>query len=116
MYERYGLGYIQAVFSDGINQGIASVDAVLSGLGAGETFADTFHEFSVSLYTKGEFTLSELAEFQVDIGRPGKPNPEAFITDGAPAWGTDYHILWGFEQIVGMSFNGVAFPSNLCNS
>jgi hypothetical protein len=109
MFERYGPPFIQSIFSDGTNQGIASVDAVLAGISATETFADTFHDFSIGMYTKGTFTLAELAQFQVDVGYPGKPNPEAFITDGAPAWGTDYQILWGFEQIVGMTFNGFQF-------
>jgi hypothetical protein len=109
MFEQYGPPFIQGVFSDGVNQGIASVDAVLSSLSVAESFADTFHDFSVALYTTGAFTLEELARFQVDVGYPAKPNPEAFITDGAPAWGTDYHILWGYQQIVGMTFSGMQF-------
>jgi hypothetical protein len=109
MYEHFGQEFIQAEFSDGANQGIASVNDVLTNLGATEDFADTFHEFSVALYTKGAFTAAELEQFQVDIGHPGKPNPEAYMTSGAPAWGTDYQILWGFDQITGMTFNGLQF-------
>jgi hypothetical protein len=44
----------------------------------------------------------------IDIGTPDAPNPEAFDTPGAPAWGADYIWLTGnpkkFSKLV---FNGV---------
>jgi hypothetical protein len=109
MYQHYGQDFIQAEFLDGALQGIASVNSVLGSLGAAETFADTYHDFSVSLYTMGAFSLGELQGFQIDVGRPGKPNPEAFATPGAPPWGTDYYLLWGYERIGNFAFNGIQF-------
>jgi hypothetical protein len=111
IYEHFGLDFIQQEFQDGALQGIASVDSVLSGLGATESFTETFHDFAVSVYTTGVFTLEEFTEFQVNVGHPGQPNPEAFVTPGAPAWGTDYLLLWGYERIGNFKFNGYAFNS-----
>jgi immune inhibitor A len=109
MYEHYGLDFIQNEFQDGTLQGIASVDSVLAGLGATETFADTFHAFSAALYTMGAFSTEGLEDFQVNVGHPGQRNPEAYASPGAPPWGTDYYLLWGYEQIANFRFNGFEF-------
>lgn len=109
MNEHFSSDFNKALFQDGTNQGIASVNAVLGTMGATETFADTFHDFSVALYTKGAFTLDALKDFQVDVGHPGQRNPEAYATPGAPPWGTDYYLFWGYEQIANFEFNGLQF-------
>ncbi|UCG83324.1 MAG: immune inhibitor A [Dehalococcoidia bacterium] len=109
MYEQFGQDFIQAEFQDSANQGIYSVDSVLSAIGESDTFADTFHNFSVALYTSGAYSLEDLATFQVDVGRPGNRNLEAYATDGAPPWGTDYYLIWGFNQIANFHFNGNPF-------
>ncbi len=108
MYEHFGQAFIQNEFHSTL-QGIASVNDVLSGLGASATFADTFHEFAPAMYTQGAFTLDQLSEFQVDVGHPGQPNPEAYATPGAPPWGADYILLWGYERIGNFRFNGYQF-------
>ena len=108
MYEKYGQAFIQNEFHSTL-QGIESVNAVLAGLGASETFADTYHKFAAAMYTKGAFTLKDLRTFQVDVGHPGKPNPEAFATPGAPPWGADYLLVWGYESIANLKFNGYQF-------
>lgn len=108
MYEKYGQPFIQNEFHSTL-QGIESVNDVLTGLGATETFADTYHKFAAAMYTKGAFTLKDLKAFQVNAGHPGKPNPEAFATPGAPPWGADYLLVWGYESIANLKFNGYQF-------
>ena len=109
MYENYGgQQFIQAEFHNPLN-GISSVDDTLADLGHNKTFADTYHAFAPALYTKGAFKLSDLKNFQVNVGHPGMPNPEAFSTPGAPPWGADYLLVWGYESIANLKFNGYQF-------
>jgi hypothetical protein len=109
MYENFGAGFIQAEFQNSAHQGMDSVDSVLSAMGESETFADTFHDFSAALYTTGAFSLGDLAAFQVDAGRPGARNLEAYATYGAPPWGTDYYLIRGYNQVANFQFNGYPF-------
>ncbi|HSL43325.1 MAG TPA: hypothetical protein VK897_07830 [Anaerolineales bacterium] len=109
MFENYGgQQFIQKEFYNPLN-GISSVNDTLAALGKSQTFADTYHEFAPALYTKGAFKLTDLKNFQINVGHPGKPNPEAFATVGAPPWGADYHLLWGYERIANFQFNGYQF-------
>jgi hypothetical protein len=109
MCEQFGPGFIQGEFQDSAHQGIHSVDSVLSAIGETETFADTFHDFSVALYTSGAFSLGDLTAFQVDVGRPADRNLEAYAAAGAPPWGTDYYLIWGYNQVANFKFNGNQF-------
>jgi immune inhibitor A len=108
LYQQYGEEYIHAEFQDGAHQGIESVNYVLGALGESETFADIYHEFALGLYTGGLYE-GVLSTLQVDVGHPGKPNPDAYASPGAPPWGTDYILLWGYEQIANFKFNGYEF-------
>lgn len=108
MYQNYGQAFIQGEFHNPGN-GIAGVDATLAGLGASESYADTFHSFAVATYTKGAFTNPLLSDFQVNLGPAGNPNPEAFATPGAPPWGIDYIQFNGFESVKNFLFNGYPF-------
>lgn len=103
LLQRYGQAYIQALFHDPGN----GIEGVNNTLPSGDTFADVYHDFSTAMYMLGSFTL--FPDFQVNVGHPGKRNPEAFATPGAPPWGTDYYILWGYERIANFKFNGFQF-------
>jgi hypothetical protein len=107
MYEQYGEDYIHEIFLDSANQGIASVDNFLAGHGS--SFEETHYDFSIGLYTGGLFDLPELADFQLNVGHPGQPNPEAFDTPGAPPWGADYNLTWGSARLAQLEFNGFQF-------
>lgn len=104
----YGTEFNKQLFLNSAN-GISGVNDVLSSFGSGETFGDVYHEFATNLYTTGAFTLPALTDFQIDVGHPGQPNPEAYASPGAPPWGSDYHLLWGYERIGNLKFNGMQF-------
>jgi hypothetical protein len=104
LFEQFGGGVLQDLFLNPGN-GIVGADAALSG--ESTTFADVYHQYAPGLYIEG--TFNSLPDFSVDVGHPGKPNPEAFATPGAPPWGTDYHLMWGFESVKNLVFNGVQF-------
>lgn len=103
LWQNFGQAFIQNLFHNSEN-GIEGINDTLSGA---DTFADVYHDFSTAMYMLGSFTL--FPDFQVNVGHPGKPNPEAFATNGAPPWGTDYYILWGYERIANFKFNGFQF-------
>lgn len=108
--QKYGPEFNQSLFLNTSN-GISGVNEVLAEFGSDETFADLYHGLAADLYTSGAFELEALSDFQIDVGHPGKPNPEAYASPGAPPWGSDYHLLWGYEQIGNLQFNGVQFNS-----
>ncbi|HET7009752.1 MAG TPA: choice-of-anchor J domain-containing protein [Anaerolineales bacterium] len=108
LMESFGQSFIQALFHNTAN-GISGVNATLASEGTGVTFADTYHAFAPGLYTTGFFADDLLSDFQVNVGMPGKPNPEAYASTGAPPWGADYILLWGHERIANFRFNGYAF-------
>jgi hypothetical protein len=103
LWENFGVDTIQDLFHNPDN-GISGVDSTLGSAGA---FAEVFYDFSIALYQKGSFET--FPKFQVNVGHPGKPNPEAFASPGAPPWGSDYILLWGYERIANFQFNGFQF-------
>jgi immune inhibitor A len=106
LYQSYGPEAIRQLFLNSAND-ISGVDAALANLGSTDTFADVYHRYAPGLYMTGHF--EELPDFQVKVGPPGNPNPEAFATQGAPPWGTDYIWLEGHERAKNLVFNGVQF-------
>jgi hypothetical protein len=107
LYEKFGQEFIQAEFNDPAN-GMWSLEGLLAGVGT--NFADVYHDFSVAVLidTEDEYGF-EFGDVAIDIGHKGKRNPDAYDTPGAPPWGTDYYLLWGYESLVGFEFNGVPF-------
>ncbi|PPD58196.1 peptidase M6 [Dehalogenimonas etheniformans] len=104
--QEYGTEFTQALFHEQAN-GIAGVNAAFQGQAVDNTFDEFYQQFRLALYQKGSFDL--FPDFQVNVGHAGKPNPEAFASPGAPPWGTDYLLVWGYEQIANLKFNGFAF-------
>lgn len=112
MYEKFGQEFIQAEFHNSLND-ISSVNDSLTSIGSGETFESVFPKFSVAVLIDSEAEGFEYGfdnlDVGIDIGHPGQRNPDAYDTPGAPPWGTDYYLLWGYESLAGLDFNGVRF-------
>ncbi len=106
LWEQYTQDFIKDLFHNPLN-GISGVDDTLLTSGEEESFASVYHDFSTAMYIKGSFEA--FPNFQVNIGHPGKPNLEAFATPGVPPWGSDYYLLWGYERIANLKFNGYQF-------
>jgi hypothetical protein len=116
LYEHFGQDFMYYEFHNPLHD-ISSINDTLSTVGASTTFEDLYHDFSVAVlideadddagdgYPFG-FVNHDVA---IDIGHPGKRNPDAYDTPGAPPWGTDYYLLWGYESLAGLEFNGVRF-------
>ena len=109
MFEKYGQEYIQDEFHNLLN-GISSVNSSLGNIGSPDTFEDIYHAFSVAVLIDDGYEYGfDFGDVAIDIGHKGQRNPDAYNVPGAPPWGTDYYLLWGYESLAGFEFNGVQF-------
>jgi hypothetical protein len=112
LYEKFGQEFIQYEFMNPDN-GITAINSSLGALGFAETFDEIYHDFSVAVLIDDEMEDYkygfEALDVGIDIGHQGQRNPDAYATPGAPPWGTDYYLLWGYESLVDFYFNGVPF-------
>jgi hypothetical protein len=110
LMEKFGQEFIQAEFHNTDNS-ITGVNSTLAALGHNTTFTDLYHDWSAaqvldSKFAGGRYEFQNL-DFQLNLGTPDSPNPEAYDTPGAPPWGTDYLWLDGDPKELGkLSFNG----------
>lgn len=113
LMEQFGKPFIQALFHNPDN-GITGVNTTLAGFHIQESFADVFHDWSVAMLIDlmkagGRYGFKNL-DFKLDIGTLAAPNPEAYSTEGAPPWGTDY--LWlgdDPKELAKLTFNGLDY-------
>ena len=113
LYEKFGQEFIQAEFHNPDN-GITSVNSTMASnkKWQNSSFAQTYHDFSVAVLVdssqnKYKYGFKAL-DVGIDIGTPLAPNPEAYDTPGAPAWGADYIWLNGSpKKFSKLLFNGV---------
>ena len=95
LYEKFGTSFIKKLFNEEKN-GISGINSALQASGTSRRFADLYHDFSVALlidWSMNNYKYGFKAEnLKIDMGTPMAPNPQAYNTPGAPAWGSDY--LW----------------------
>jgi immune inhibitor A len=107
LYEKFGTTMIKKMFNDPKN-GISGINSALASYGTPRRFADLYRDFSVALlidWSMNNYQYGFKGEnFKIDIGTPAAPNPEAFATPGAPAWGTDY--IWLQKNAKQVVFDG----------
>lgn len=116
LMEKFGEEFIQSEFLNPEN-GMDGVSSTLSAFGADKDFVDVFHDFAVALLIdepikRGKYMdyKFETFDFNLNVGTPDSPNPEAYDTPGAPPWGTDYLWLDGDPKDLGkFNFNGVDY-------
>jgi hypothetical protein len=107
LYEKYGEAGMQALFHDQ-GFGIAGFNDALATIGANDSFAAMYHDFAIArlvLANKGDYQLR-------DIPSPVVLNEQAYNTEGAPPWGSDYIALANPKKVKSISFNGVDFISH----
>jgi immune inhibitor A len=117
--EQFGDSVLQDLFLEPANS-ISGVNAALAG-DTGKSFADVYHDYAIALLIDskkagGQWEYKSL-QFNLDVGTPESPNPEAYDTPGAPPWGTDY--LWidsyleghSVKDVIGFSFNGLDYTT-----
>ncbi len=117
LMDKFGQTFIQDLFHNQDN-GISSVNSSLINMGFPYyNFAKVFHLWSVALLIdsdipySGMFGFNDL-DFNLDIGTPDAPNPEAFDKPGAPPWGTDYIWVEGNpKHLKRFTFDGVDFST-----
>lgn len=114
LMEHFGREFIQALFHNPAN-GISSVNDTLDSFDIQMDFAEIYQRWSVALLIDsktpggGRYEFDDL-EFNLDIGTPEMPNPEAYDTPGAPPWGTDYIWIDGDPgNLAKLTFNGVDY-------
>ncbi len=107
LYEKFGTTMIKKMFNEPKN-GISGINSALASFGTPRRFADLYRDFSVALlidWSMNNYQYGFKGEnFKIDIGTPSAPNPEAFATPGAPAWGTDY--IWLQKNAKQVVFDG----------
>lgn len=115
LMEQYGQTFTQALFHNADN-GISGVNSSLAAFGSTRDFAQVYHDYSVALVidskmNDGVYEFQNI-DFQVNLGTPQNPNPEAFATPGAPPWGTDFIWVDGDPKTLGrLTFNGVDYAT-----
>jgi hypothetical protein len=116
LYEKFGQEFIQAEFHNPLN-GITSINDTLAYFNKQTDFGEIYHDFAAAVlidskqanYRRG----FKLLDVGIDIGTPDAPNPDAYDTPGAPAWGTDYIWIQGDPKDLGkFTFNGVDYIKN----
>lgn len=113
--EQYGESFIHNLFHNPDNS-ITSINSTLSAYSSPRDFADVYHDFSVAMLIDSQRTGRQYefqaVDFNLNIGTPKKPNPEAFNTPGAPPWGSDYIWLTGnLNKIARIRFNGMDYST-----
>jgi len=116
LYEQFGGPFVQAmVFNPG--NGISGINSTLDAFNIQKDFADLYHNWAVALLVDsktpggGRYEF-ENEDFNLDIGTPDAPNPEAFDTPGAPPWGTDYIWVGGDpKELAKFTFNGIDYTT-----
>jgi hypothetical protein len=114
LMEQFGQEFIQAEFHNPGN-GISGINSTLEAFNIQKGFNDIFHDWSVAMLIDSETPGGgryefENIEFNLDIGTPDAPNPEAFDTPGAPPWGTDYLWIDGDPRALAkLTFNGLDY-------
>lgn len=113
LFEKLPEDFIPAMVVNPDN-GIAGVNSTLAAFSIPTDFSQLYHDYSIALLIDSEepgggaYNFKNI-DFHLDIGQPGKRNAEAYATPGAPPWGTDYYLIWGYEQIANFLFNGYQF-------
>ena len=114
LYEQFGQEFTQALFHETGN-GISGIESALNAEGTDRDFADVFHDWQVALLIDSKKPGGGRYEFKnetfnLDVGTPAAPNPQAFDTPGAPPWGGDYIWINGDPKTLGrFTFNGADF-------
>jgi hypothetical protein len=116
LYEQFGQGFTQALFHNTGN-GISGIESTLDARHIARDFAHVFHDWQVALLidskkpSGGRYNFVN-ETFNLNVGTPAAPNPEAFSTPGAPPWGGDYIWVPGDPKMLGqLSFNGVDYTT-----
>ena len=116
LYERFGGPFIQAMVGNQDN-GITGIDSTLDAFHKHRDFADLYHDWAVALLIDsrtpggGRYRLKNI-DFNLDIGTPEAPNPEAYDMPGAPPWGSDY--IWldvDLKKVSRLTFDGLDYTS-----
>ncbi len=116
LYEQFGGPFIQVMAANQDN-GISGVNSTLDAFHVQRDFADLYHDWAVALLIDskkpgGARYGFENIEFNLDIGTPDAPNPDAYDMPGAPPWGTDYIWIDGDPMELAMlTFNGVDYTT-----
>jgi immune inhibitor A len=115
LYEKYGNTFVKMLFNDQ-KHGISGINSALSSLGTPNRFAGLFRDFSVALLIDWSMNNYQYGfksvDYKVDIGTPMSPNPQAFNSPGAPAWGTDY--IWLNKMAKQYVFDGADYMMYDC--
>ena len=119
LMEQFGQKFIQDLFHNPTN-GVASIEEMLAAYHSPRSFAELFRDWSVAMLIdsripgNGRYNFKGEA-FNLNIGTPEAPNPQAFDTPGAPPWGTDYIWItadvWQVPQLVFDGDNYAMFPT-----
>jgi len=120
MYEQFGPQFTRDLFRE-LGNGITGINNTLMAHHIHKSFADVYHDFSVAMLIDnkkagGQWEFHNV-DFNLDVGTPDSPNPEAYDMPGAPPWGTDYIWLDSMmdghkaKDFQGFSFNGVDYTT-----
>ena len=114
LYEQFGKAFTQALFHNPGN-GISGIQATLDARHVSRDFPEVFHNWQVALLIDSKKPAGGRYEFKnetfnLNVGTPAAPNPQAYDTPGAPPWGGDYIWINGDPKALGrLSFNGADF-------
>lgn len=116
LYEQFGGPFVQAMVYNPEN-GISGINSTLNAFNIQKDFADLYHDWAVALLIDsktpggGRYEFDN-EDFNLDIGTPDAPNPEAYDMPGAPPWGTDYIWIDGNpKDLAKLTFNGIDYTT-----
>jgi len=114
LFEQLGGSFIQNMVCNPDN-GISGINSTLSAFKIKKDFGELYHDWAVALLIDskkpegGRYQFKNI-DFNLNIGPPDNPNPEAFNTPGAPPWGTDYIWIDGDpKDLDKITFNGIDY-------
>ena len=116
LYEQFGKKFTQALFHNTDN-GISGIQSTLEARRTRKDFPEVFHNWQVALLIDSKKPGSGIYElknetFNLNVGTPSAPNPQAYDTRGAPPWGGDYIWITGKPRdLARLTFNGVDYST-----
>ncbi|WP_075618442.1 immune inhibitor A domain-containing protein [Paenisporosarcina indica] len=122
MYDKFGKEFIRELATDGMSQGIASVNERLAAYGSDKTFTDVYQDFMTAL-TLDDSSVSSDYKFdsinlrELPINAAGDLRGKTvdfekaltFEKVGVPAWGGDFKEFNFGNDVRSLKFDGVDF-------
>jgi Uncharacterized protein conserved in bacteria len=107
--DKYGMDFVKALATDGQDQGIKSVNKILSQNNKGIDFEELFRRFTIAVAIDSPQPGNGIYNFESINLNVNYASALTYDKDGVPAWGADYKELVNPSKIQDINIDGIDF-------